>query len=363
MKKICLGAVAALVAAAPAYAGPTVTVRVEGESATLLERTAVTLPDTPPPVSGCDKWTVAAAIEEATHGNWDRQQFTSTILGESHTFTQNDYWAEWLDGGSGYRSGSGVCNDVMKDGDEALMLADISSPTFAPTRFPLDLEGVPAAIQAGNPVTVTVVAYVTPDGAPGSGTRTPVEGATVSGGGATAVSGADGTAVLMFPQPGAFVVKASKSGSVVSGGERVTVSAAPVPAAPCQTSGSDGLCGTKDSEAPVASFARLRNGQVFKHGRGPRKLAGSVTADPSGLRSVRLSIVRKRHGRCWAFDGETERFERHRCGGWRSFRIGDRAEWSYLLPRRLGTGRYSIRAAAIDKAGNDSSARVRIRVR
>jgi hypothetical protein len=367
MKKICTGALGALVAvavlAAPAYAGPTVTVRVEGESATLLERTAVTLPDTPPPVSGCDKWTVAAAIDEATHGNWDRQSFTSTILGESHTFTHNDYWAEWLDGGSGYRSGNGICNDVMKNGDEALMLADISSATFAPTRFPLDLEGVPAAIEAGKPVTVTVVAYVTPDGAPGSGTRTPVEGATVTGGGARAVTGADGTAVLSFAQPGAFVVKASRPGNVVSAGERVTVSAAPVLPPPCRTSGTDGLCGTRDAEAPIASFARLADGQVFRHKHGPRKLAGSVTPDPSGLLSVRLSIVRKRGGRCWAFDGATERFKRHRCGGSRSFRIGDRADWSYLLPRRLGKGRYAIRAAAIDKAGNDSSTTVEIRVR
>ena len=88
-----------------------------------------------------------------------------------------------------------------------------------------------------------------------------------------------------------------------------------------------------------------------------------MAPDPSGLLSVRLSIARKAHGHCWAFDGATERFKRHRCGGSRSFRIGDREEWSYLLPKRLGRGRYSIRAVAIDKRGNASSTTVVIRVR
>jgi hypothetical protein len=212
-------------------------------------------------------------------------------------------------------------------------------------------------------VTVKVVQYSPPVYPATQTTSAPAAGATVSGVGASAVTGAGGAAVLRFPRPGAFVVKASKPGSVVSAGERVTVSAAPVVAPPCHTSGTDGLCGTKDSEAPVASFARLKNGKVFKRKRAPRKIEGSVTPDPSGLLSVRLSIVRKRGDRCSAFDGATERYRRHRCRGSRSFRIGDRAEWSYLLPKRLGKGRYTIRAVAIDKAGNDASTRVVIRVR
>jgi len=63
------------------------------------------------------------------------------------------------------------------------------------------------------------------------------------------------------------------------------------------------------------------------------------------------------------FDGAIERYRPHRCGGRKSFRIGDRMEWSYLLPRRLPKGRYTIRAVAIDKRGNDSVTRVVIRVR
>jgi hypothetical protein len=359
MKKISPGALAALLAtallAAPASAGPTVTVRVEGASATLLERTQVTLPDTDSSICGAgERWRVADALDAATAGNWDRQEFVSTILGESHTFSDSDYWALWNGGAAGYSySQLGICDTVMSDGQEALMLVDRTPPpTFASTSFPLELRGVPAAVQLGTPVIVSVVTFAL------VGSASPVDGATVAGGGASAVTGASGTAVLSFSQPGAFAVKASKPGSVVSAGERVTVSAAPVAPGP--------VLGTEkrdDKTAPRASFSRLRNGQVFKRKRAPRELAGSVTPDPSGLLSVRLSILRKTATGCWAFDGDKERFEPHRCGGRSSFRIGDRADWSYLLPKRLPKGRYTIRAVAIDKAGNDSATRVVIRVR
>jgi Bacterial Ig-like domain len=102
---------------------------------------------------------------------------------------------------------------------------------------------------------------------------------------------------------------------------------------------------------------------VFARKRAPRTLRGTVSADPSGIKSVRLSIMRAVGKRCWAFDGDSEQFERHRCGGSKSFRIGDRAEWSYLMPRRLPRGRYTIRVAAIDRAGNDSVTQTEIRVR
>jgi hypothetical protein len=360
MRKFVPGAVAGLVASAvlasSAFAGPTVTVRVEGATSTLLERTRVTLPDAPPPVAGCAQWTVAAAIEAATGGNWDRQTFTQQILGETHAFgPQSDYWAQWSDKGAGYRTGGGICTDVMQEGEEALMLVDFS-PQAVMTQFPLDLEGLPAAVQAGAPVTVTVVRYVG-DFTPGTGTRTPVEGATVAGGGATAVTGADGRATLSFPQTGTFAVKASKAGAVISAAEPVTVSTAPPPPDQQQQPPAD------DTTAPTAKLAGLANGKVFSRKRAPRQLRGTVSADPSGIRSVRLSITRRVGERCWAFDGAAERFARHRCGGSRSFRIGDRADWSYLLPKRLARGSYAIRVAAIDNAGNAASSTTRIRVK
>jgi hypothetical protein len=346
--------------AAPALAGPTVTVRVEGETSTLLERTRVTLPDTEATTSPCPRWTAGAALDHATAGAWNRESFASTILGESHTFSRSDYWAEWVDRGAGYVRGGGLCTDVMSDGDELLMLVDV--PPYAEgstTELPLDLEGLPPAVQTGQPVTVTVVGYKTTTqyGDPGDGVRTPIAGATVSGGGATAVTGADGRATLTFMVAGNAVVKASKAGSVISAGEPVVVSeVAPVPAG-------QPAVPAKDTTAPTAAFAALRDGAVFARARAPRRLRGTVSADPSGLKSVRLAITRRRGQRCWAFSGVRERFERHRCGGSKSFSIGDRAEWSYLLPRRLPAGRYSVRLVALDQAGNASRTRLEIRVR
>ena len=357
MKRFVPGALAGLAAAmllaAPALAGPTVTVRVEGQSATLLERTQVTLPDTDSPLCGAGKkWTVADALDLATAGNWDRHTATTvdTIMGETHSFADSDYWALWNGSGGMYRySLLGVCDQVMSAGDEALFLVDRSPPPdFASTSFPLALRGLPSVVQTGTPVAASVVSFAL------DGAATPVADATVSGGGATATTAADGTAVLTFMQPGPVVVKASKSGRVISAGERVTVSASPVPPAAPPAA---------DKSAPTATLSGLKNGKVFSRRRAPRTLRGTVSADPSGIKSVRLSIVRKRGKRCWAFDGESERFKPHRCGGSRSFRIGDRAEWSYLLPNRLPVGRYTIRVAAIDNAGNASATETEIRVK
>ena len=44
-----------------------------------------------------------------------------------------------------------------------------------------------------------------------------------------------------------------------------------------------------------------------------------------------------------------------RCGRGSFFRIGDRADWSYLLPKRLGRGRYVLEVKAIDGAFNRGS--------
>src|SRR5690349_7506881 len=193
---LAVGLVLPALLAAPALAGPTVTIRVEGATHTLLERTRVTLPDTPPPVTGgCPANSPGNALEVATAGNWDRQAFTQTVLGESHTFADNDYWAEWLNTGSGYKYGGGICSDTVKTGDDVVMLVDVSDPnTFLPTVFPLAVEGVPAKVRTGTAFTVTVVEYRAPTGTPGEGVRTPVAGATVRAGAVTATTASDGRA-------------------------------------------------------------------------------------------------------------------------------------------------------------------------
>src|SRR6185312_4803384 len=124
---LVVAAVLAVAGVAAALAAPTVTVRIEGESATLLPATTVTL-GSPEPVSGCPANSVAAAINLAVGGNWDHGEekgspgdFTETLLGETHAFThEGDTWAEWVD----YKWGGGICSDLLSEGDEVLEIAD-----------------------------------------------------------------------------------------------------------------------------------------------------------------------------------------------------------------------------------------------
>jgi len=146
---------------------PTVTVRVEGQDQTLLPATTVTLGSTPVVLrdATCPANSAAAALDLATGGNWDRSQFTSTILGETHTFANRDYWAEWVSN----RFGGGLCTDLLNEGDELLMIVDTSDATFNPTVFPLVMSGVPATDAPGTPFTVTVTQFRT-NGTPGTST-------------------------------------------------------------------------------------------------------------------------------------------------------------------------------------------------
>jgi hypothetical protein len=371
MRRLVPGALAGLAAAtllvSPASAA-NVTVRVEGDAQTLLPRTAVTTSADvrvgKPGQPTCDGTSALAALDKATGGNWAgpySSQFSTysieTLMGETHDASTSSYWPLWVN----YTYASmGVCGQQVQEGDELLFVPECYAAGCTPAS-PLRLSGLPATVTPGASVTVRVDEY-SPNSAPA-----PSAGATVTFGGATATTGADGTAQLTFGGSGPTSVQATKPGRVRSATE-----------ATCVTTGSDGACGTttpggapppppleaaKDETAPVASISGLRRGKVFSRKRAPRTLRGTVSADPSGIKSVRLSILRRVGKRCWAFDGRSEQFERHRCRGSKSFRIGDRAEWSYLLPQRLPRGRYTIRVAAIDRAGNDSVAETEIRVR
>jgi hypothetical protein len=365
------GLAAAIVLAAPAAAAPgNVGVRVEGDGTTLLPRTQVTTDTQPVLVQGansCPGTSAGGALYKAVAGDlagtWGSVGFElKTVKGETHdSASSSSYWSFWLN----YSYASlGMCAQELQAGDDVLFVPDCFGAGCTPAS-PLRLSGLPATVAPGTSVTIRVDEYSQPVFPATNTTSAPSAGATVAFGDATATTGADGTAQLTFSGSGARSVQATKAGHVRSATEST-----------CVTTGSDGACGTqapvgapppgqaaKDTTAPVATISGLANGRVFSRKRAPRVLRGSVSADPSGIKSVRLSILRRNRGRCWVFDGASERFERHRCGGSRSFRIGDRADWSYLLPKRLPRGRYTIRVAAIDKAGNDSVTQTEIRVK
>lgn len=368
MRRRCIGLAAGILAVAVSASSAlaaTVTVRVEGQSATLLPPTTVTLGSAPVALATggpCPGNSAAAALDQATGGRWDRNVFTSTILGESHTFTANDSWAEWVSN----RYGGGICTDTLNDGDELLMLVDVSDASFNPTVFPLVLSGVPAKVAPGVPFTVTVTQYRT-TGTPGTSTAEPAAGVSVGG----TTTAADGRATLSLTTAGASTLRATRGSSrsaplpvcVTDGSDGACGTSA---ASTCVTTGDDGNCGTKDKRAPRGKIESIREGQRFGKGKGPRGLSGLVTADPSGIAGIRLRLTRNDHGRCQTFDGRSERLVTlKRCGATRGkwFSVGDRERWSYLLPSRLGAGRYVLDVQVTDRAGNVDTLLQRTRTR
>lgn len=364
---------ACLALAAPAGAATfTATVRVEGQNQTLLPTTTVTL-DPSKSVTldkkTCAGDTAAYALDQATKGNWDHQELTQTILGETHKFDNNDYWAFWYDEKYGQ---VGICDQHLTQGDRVLALVDVTPPpNYDSTVFPIAITGAPSSAATGDTATVSVVQY------DANGNTAPLAGATIAGGASPVTTGSDGRATVTFDHAGQVALKATKAS------ERSDV------ASVCVHSGNDGTCGTaaggsgpasggtssasspsatttapsavKDTVPPHARLLGITEGHVYKHGQGPRLLKGSVGDDASGLLMVKIRLTRNDGGKCSSYSSKTEQFKRTKCGvthGW-YFAIGNNADWSYLLPEKLGPGRYVLDVDAIDKAYNRDDARRR----
>jgi Domain of unknown function (DUF4430) len=193
----------------PAIAGTpaTVSVRVEGASSTLLALTTVTTNTTAtPPPGSCPGTTAAGALQLATEGNWDHEEYIQTILGETHEWTMGDprYWAVWI---NDKYAEEGACALQLSEGDRLLFLVDrASAPEFAPTVFPLELSGVPTEITQGESATVTVNKYST------AGVGSAANGVSVKGGEATVTTNASGQATVKFNALGTAHLKGTKSG-------------------------------------------------------------------------------------------------------------------------------------------------------
>jgi hypothetical protein len=368
-----LAAVAlAVVPAAPAAAA-TVTVRVEGDSATLVPRTTLATTTTPVNKDGtnsCDGTSAAGALEQATSGDWSGNWFgagvgysVETIKGESHAFGSGAYWAFFV---NDEFASNGVCYVEPQTGDSLLLAAVSDSAPFTL----LKLAGVPATARPGQSFTVTVTGNTFYPMDPE--THGPVAGATVTGGGTTATTAADGTAQITLGTRGPSGLRATRAGDIRSATEPVCVTdgsdgaCGTTAASSCQTTGDDGNCGTKDRRAPRGKIVSIREGQRFGKRKGPRKLSGIVTPDPSGIADVRLRLTRNDHSKCQTFDGPSERLVKlGRCGAKRGkwFSAGDREQWSYLLPAKLGPGRYVLDLQVRDKAGNVDTLLQRTRTR
>lgn len=371
--KLTLAGVLTGVALLAPAAQADVTVRVEGKSATLVPRLAVPAGGdraTSPGGNDCPGNSAIGALDRATAGDWDGQPGTvERILGESHAFQPgaeaNHYWTFWLN--YAYQN-AGACDTTVQDGDDVLFFVDCFGACASPK--PLRLE-VPATARPGDsvPVKVTEYSVVFDESYRGTTQAAPSAGATVQAGDRSFTTGADGVARVETSARGPLDLRAIKPDSVRSSTERV-----------CVTDGADGFCGTvkpddpapvatpapvtgPDRQAPAARILGIAEQQAFTRAGAPRALRGTVAADPSGLHSVKLRLTRRHRGRCWYLSPKTDGLRRTRCGRAFSFRLGDRADWSYLLPERLGPGRYVLDAVAIDGAFNrDPLARGRNRV-
>jgi hypothetical protein len=354
-----------------------VTVEVEGVSQSLAP-TAVTTPASvnKDGTNSCPGDTAIGALEVATKGNWSGSysygSYTvETLLGESHAFGSGAYWTFYVNGNY---ANDGACGIHVADGDKVLFYA--GDDPFTDGQVGYDepvLLTAPATATPGVAFTVSAKDATTTFDSSYAGTTSfaPSAGATVTGGAATATTGADGTAQVTIPAgPYTLVVKkanrapARVTGCATTGSDGQCGSTLngpkplPLPPQPCQTNGHDGFCGTKDTVPAYAKVTAVAEGKKYAKGKGPRQLGGTVEADGSGLADVRLRLTRTDGRKCSTYDGKTETFKTiKKCGAahgtW--FSVGSSASWSYLLPSKLGRGRYVLDVMVVDKAGNQTT--------
>jgi len=382
LRGLLAAALASALVAGPAVAA-SVTVRVEGEATTLVPQTAVR---TAPgwvvkdgvPSHRCPAENAIGALEQATAGDWEGTwgsfgYLVEEIRGERHDASTLAYWRLSVDGAD---ATAGVCDLTLRDGQELLLSpASYADPT-APAPALLELTA-PAAARAGEPVGVTVQALDP------AGRARPQAGATVTAGGASAQTDAQGRAELRIATVGEVELRAEAPGAIRDTGERLCVagpaggcglpavapsgsSAPPAPVAPA---------GAPDTLAPAVLITSLREGARFSASRAPRAFTGVAGllrrdaagrlelagGDPSGLRAVKLRLTRRAGERCATYSPTRRRFRATRCGAERGtwFAIEARTSWRFALGARLTPGRYVLDAKAEDGAGNRTEGRRR----
>ncbi|MCW3033329.1 MAG: hypothetical protein JWM60_1674 [Solirubrobacterales bacterium] len=257
-------------------------------------------------------------------------------------------FASWGYAVSYTTAGVGGCQFQLAPGSEVLWAYN-----YFNLHHLLSLTG-PSVATVGKPFTVRVTDGSTGDPMAGAqvvemvGTAAmPVPGATTD---------ASGNATVTVARGGVLTLKAQRADSVRS-------NALPL----CAHSALDGACGVPvpvgvasgPAVSPTSGVATPRivgigTGRVFKHGKGPRLLAGAVVTNGGTLRRVRISLERVAGRRCFVFSGTRGRFVRRRCGSSVFFSVGASQSFSYLLPTRLTAGRYVYEIQAEDANGQVS---------
>ncbi|HEY1833798.1 MAG TPA: hypothetical protein VGG08_05120 [Solirubrobacteraceae bacterium] len=365
-----LSLILTLAPAAQAGEPATVTVRVESfEGVTLVPQTTVTTTATAVPVEGgtCNGTSAGGALYDAVHGKWLAKKASGgvEILGiegiDLPPFGEENYayWALWLN--STYAA-KGACAEELSPGEPVVFVAqcfaigtECPTSSKAPEHFLTETVPSPSDASVGEPVTVTIGSLSTVGGK--AQAKLPV-GVTVSDGSTSVEPNASGEASFMFASPGTYTLQAHGPSSVPSDPYTVCVhedggscgttpdgSSSPPP-------GSKGVSGSKEETKPSSESGSktqlaIHLTPVDKHsfppGRGPRVIAGKLFTDEA-ISSVRLSLRRSYHGRCWSFNARRARFLRARCGRARPFTVAGGHGYSYLLPHKLPAGSYVLEA-------------------
>ena len=261
------------------------------------------------------------------------------ILGETHTFAPTAATGVWMS--TAGLLGLGVCGEQVAGRRRGALLARVQrDPSCTPARRCAS-PGVPATGQARS-------ACGRADRArtrrrrlrPGGTADAPVAGRDGDGGGATATTGADGKATLTLArtasdrqatQPGTVRSPSAATSASSTGVRRRVRSPAPAggarhAAAPCRRQGHDRADG--DDRRPPQERSRAGAARASCAGRSPPTRPGSSRCGSPSPGAARRGAAPRSTARASASSA-------HRCGGWKSFRIGDRADWCYLLPKRL----------------------------
>jgi hypothetical protein len=201
------------VAVASSGAGPTVTVRVEGRTRTLLGPKAVqtqsgSITQGGAPSGVCSATSAAGALDVATGHNWSgtfskslQNYFITKVLGEYES-GKKFFWGIFI---NNVASTVGVCGIKLNSRDK-LLFAAVSSTSKRPA-YPTALRG-PSQVTVGTTFRVRVVYFNA------SGKARPLARARITGTGVSVVTNSHGFASIKATTAGTLVLRSSPRGYV-----------------------------------------------------------------------------------------------------------------------------------------------------
>jgi hypothetical protein len=225
-KFLALAAAVAAVVLAPTTAAlaagaPTVSVRVEGKTRTLLATKTVrthtgSITTNGAPAGACSATSAAGALDIATHHRWSGTFETSfndfelfTVLGETWKFTSPNFWGVFV---NNRFASAGICGTKLHNGDQLLFAAD---PSKHQERL-LGLSG-PAKPKLGRSFSLKVVAFTA------AGVGKPIGGAHVHGSGVNGTTNNHGVLKVTPKGAGSLTFHAEESGFIRAAALRVKV--------------------------------------------------------------------------------------------------------------------------------------------